>query len=159
MLRSTVLRLAIGYAVLFAGSALVLAGYIYWTTESYLARQTDKTIVASADGLLERFRSGGVTALARAIEVAGASILNTGIGWHEARVPTIATSVPRAAFAHLTGRLRPLVGIPVITSNRINTPQVGEDLLADGMADMVSMARPLLADSQWAIKAREGRCD
>jgi len=68
VIRSTVLRLAIGYAVLFAGSALVLAGYIYWTTESYLARQTDKTIVASADGLLERFRSGGIAALVRAIE-------------------------------------------------------------------------------------------
>jgi 2,4-dienoyl-CoA reductase (NADPH2) len=77
-----------------------------------------------------------VVQLARAVEAAGASLLNTGIGWHEARVPTIATSVPRAAFAHLTGRLRGAVGIPVITSNRINTPEVAEGLLADGMADM-----------------------
>jgi 2,4-dienoyl-CoA reductase (NADPH2) len=98
-----------------------------------------------------------VATLARAIESAGASILNTGIGWHEARVPTIATSVPRAAFAHLTGRLRSLVGIPVITSNRINTPQVGEDLLAAGMADMVSMARPFLADPDFVAKAATGR--
>jgi len=98
-----------------------------------------------------------VVQLARAIEGAGASLLNTGIGWHEARVPTIATSVPRAAFAHLTGRLRAEVGIPVITSNRINTPDVGEQLLADGMADMVSMARPFLADPDFVAKAASGR--
>jgi 2,4-dienoyl-CoA reductase (NADPH2) len=99
----------------------------------------------------------GVVTLARAIEEAGASILNTGIGWHEARVPTIATSVPRAAFAHLTGRLRGEVGIPVITSNRINTPEVAEGLLASGMADMVSMARPFLADPDFVAKAASGR--
>ena len=98
-----------------------------------------------------------VVTLARAIEEAGASILNTGIGWHEARVPTIATSVPRAAFAHLTGRLRGEVGIPVITSNRINTPEVAEGLLASGMADMVSMARPFLADPDFVAKAASGR--
>ena len=98
-----------------------------------------------------------VVQLARAIEQAGASILNTGIGWHEARVPTIATSVPRAAFAHLTGRLRPEVGIPVITSNRINTPEVAERVLAEGLADMVSMARPFLADAAFVAKARAGR--
>jgi 2,4-dienoyl-CoA reductase (NADPH2) len=98
-----------------------------------------------------------VVTLAKAIEAAGASILNTGIGWHEARVPTIATSVPRAAFAHLTGRLRPEVGIPVITSNRINTPEVAEGLLAGGMADMVSMARPFLADPDFVVKAATGR--
>ncbi len=98
-----------------------------------------------------------VATLARAIEGAGASLLNTGIGWHEARVPTIATSVPRAAFAHLTGRLRGEVGIPVITSNRINSPEVGEKLLADGMADMVSMARPFLADPDFVAKAASGR--
>ena len=98
-----------------------------------------------------------VVTLARAIEVAGASILNTGIGWHEARVPTIATSVPRAAFAHLTGRLRPEVGIPVITSNRINRPEVAEALLAAGTADMVSMARPFLADADFVVKAATGR--
>ena len=98
-----------------------------------------------------------VALLARAIEGAGASVLNTGIGWHEARVPTIATSVPRAAFAHLTGRLRAEVGIPVITSNRINTPEVAESLLASGMADMVSMARPFLADPDFVAKAAAGR--
>ncbi|QYK41903.1 MAG: NADPH-dependent 2,4-dienoyl-CoA reductase [Paracoccaceae bacterium] len=98
-----------------------------------------------------------VVTLARAIEAAGASILNTGIGWHEARVPTIATSVPRAAFAHLTGRLRPEVGIPVITSNRINHPEVAERILATGLADMVSMARPFLADADFVVKARTGR--
>ena len=98
-----------------------------------------------------------VVLLARAIEAAGASILNSGIGWHEARVPTIATSVPRAAFAHLTGRLRPLVGIPVIASNRINTPEVGEGVLAQGLADMVSMARPFLADADFVAKAAAGR--
>ncbi len=98
-----------------------------------------------------------VVQLARAVETAGASLLNTGIGWHEARVPTIATSVPRAAFAHLTGRLRGAVGIPVITSNRINTPEVAEALLADGMADMVSMARPFLADPDFVAKTASGR--
>ncbi|WP_151717932.1 NADPH-dependent 2,4-dienoyl-CoA reductase [Gemmobacter serpentinus] len=98
-----------------------------------------------------------VVTLARAVERAGASVLNTGIGWHEARVPTIATSVPRAAFAHLTGQLRPEVGIPVITSNRINTPEVAEGLIASGMADMVSMARPFLADPDFVAKAATGR--
>lgn len=100
-----------------------------------------------------------VALLAKAVEAAGASILNTGIGWHEARVPTIATSVPRAAFAHLTGRLRGEVSIPVITSNRINTPEVAEGLLAEGMADMVSMARPFLADADFVAKAAAGRAD
>ncbi len=98
-----------------------------------------------------------VVLLAKAMQAAGASLLNTGIGWHEARVPTIATSVPRAAFAHLTGRLRPEVTIPVITSNRINTPEVAEGLLAQGMADMVSMARPFLADPDFVAKAARGQ--
>ena len=98
-----------------------------------------------------------VVTLARAVEAAGASLLNTGIGWHEARVPTISTSVPRAAFAHLTGRLGGVVRIPVITSNRINTPDVAENLLATGMADMVSMARPFLADPDFVNKAATGR--
>ncbi|MDX5358971.1 MAG: NADPH-dependent 2,4-dienoyl-CoA reductase [Rhodobacterales bacterium] len=98
-----------------------------------------------------------VVQLAKAIEGAGASMLNTGIGWHEARVPTIATSVPRRAFAWLTGRLRPEVGIPVITSNRINTPEVAESVLAEGCADMVSMARPFLADPDFVAKAASGR--
>ncbi|MDD9347465.1 NADPH-dependent 2,4-dienoyl-CoA reductase [Mumia sp.] len=97
--------------------------------------------------------------LARKLEEAGASILNTGIGWHEARVPTIVTSVPRAAFAWVTGKLRPEVGIPVIASNRINTPEIAEKILADGQADMVSMARPLLADAAFVNKAAAGRAD
>lgn len=100
-----------------------------------------------------------VALLARAVEAAGASLLNTGIGWHEARVPTIATSVPRAAFAHLTGRLRGEVSIPVITSNRINAPEVAEKVLAEGMADMVSMARPFLADADFVAKAAAGRAE
>ncbi len=98
-----------------------------------------------------------VVTLAKAIEAAGASMLNTGIGWHEARVPTIATSVPRAAFTWLTARLRPEVSIPVITSNRINTPGVAEEILARGDADMVSLARPFLADPDFVAKAAEGR--
>ncbi|MBL4915930.1 NADPH-dependent 2,4-dienoyl-CoA reductase [Szabonella alba] len=98
-----------------------------------------------------------VVQLAKAIESAGATILNTGIGWHEARVPTIATSVPRAAFTWLTGRLRPEVGIPVIASNRINMPDVAEGVLASGQADMVSMARPFLADPDFVAKAASGR--
>jgi 2,4-dienoyl-CoA reductase (NADPH2) len=98
-----------------------------------------------------------VVLLAKAIEAAGATLLNTGIGWHEARVPTIATSVPRAAFAWLTARLRPEVSIPVITSNRINTPDVAEGILAGGQADMVSMARPFLADPDFVAKAAAGR--
>ena len=98
-----------------------------------------------------------ITELAHAIEDAGATILNTGIGWHEARVPTIATSVPRAGWAWVTRKLMGRLGIPLITSNRINTPDVAEDLLASGAADMVSMARPFLADPDFVIKAAEGR--
>ncbi|MEO6299721.1 MAG: FAD-dependent oxidoreductase, partial [Paracoccaceae bacterium] len=100
-----------------------------------------------------------VATLARAVQAAGASALNSGIGWHEARVPTIATSVPRAAFAWLTARLRGEVSIPVIASNRINTPEVAEGLIAGGQADMVSMARPFLADAGFVRKARDGRAD
>jgi 2,4-dienoyl-CoA reductase (NADPH2) len=98
-----------------------------------------------------------VVLLAKAIEAAGATILNTGIGWHEARVPTIATSVPRAAFAWVTRKLKGQVGIPLCTTNRINLPEVAERILAEGSADMVSMARPLLADPEFVKKAREGR--
>ncbi|MEH3052998.1 MAG: NADPH-dependent 2,4-dienoyl-CoA reductase, partial [Patulibacter minatonensis] len=97
--------------------------------------------------------------LAQSVEGAGASIINTGIGWHEARVPTIVTSVPRAAFGWVTAKLRPEVGIPVVASNRINTPQVAEDLIAGGSADLVSMARPLLADPEFVNKAAGGRAD
>ncbi|MGV6489797.1 oxidoreductase [Stenotrophomonas bentonitica] len=94
---------------------------------------------------------------AKAIEAAGATLINSGIGWHEARVPTIATSVPRAAFARVTAKLKPHVRVPVIATNRINMPDVAEHILAGGGADMVSLARPLLADPEWANKARAGR--
>jgi 2,4-dienoyl-CoA reductase (NADPH2) len=96
---------------------------------------------------------------AKAIEAAGATIINTGIGWHEARVPTIATSVPRAAFAGVTGKLKGEVKLPLVATNRINMPQVAEAILAAGQADMVSMARPLLADPRWVAKAQAGRAD
>ena len=95
--------------------------------------------------------------LAKAIEAAGATILNTGIGWHEARVPTIATSVPRAGFAWVTKKLMGQVGIPLITSNRINNPDTAEAVLAEGCADMVSMARPFLADPEFVNKAAAGQ--
>jgi len=98
-----------------------------------------------------------VVALARAVCRAGADALDTGIGWHEARIPTIAAMVPRAGFADLTARLRAETGLPVIASNRINRPEVAEDLLARGMADMVSMARPWLADAGFIAKAAAGR--
>lgn len=100
-----------------------------------------------------------VVQLAQAVETAGATIINTGIGWHEARIPTIATSVPRRAFAWVTKKLMGKVSIPVITSNRINMPDVAEDVLAEGCADMVSMARPFLADADFVNKAAEGRAD
>ncbi|MEO0380349.1 MAG: NADPH-dependent 2,4-dienoyl-CoA reductase [Pseudomonadota bacterium] len=100
-----------------------------------------------------------VVQLAKAIEAAGATIINTGIGWHEARIPTIATSVPRAAFAWVTKKLMGQVNLPIITSNRINTPDVAEDVLATGCADMVSMARPMLADAHFVAKARDGKAD
>jgi len=94
---------------------------------------------------------------AKAIEAAGATIINTGIGWHEARVPTIATSVPRAAFAGVTGKLKPNVKLPLVATNRINMPDVAEQILANGQADIISMARPLLADAQWPNKAKAGK--
>ena len=100
-----------------------------------------------------------VLELAREIEAAGATILNTGIGWHEARIPTIAMPVPRAAYTWVTRNVMGEVGIPVVTSNRINNPELAEQLLADGVADMVSMARPMLADPYFVAKAAEGRAD
>ena len=100
-----------------------------------------------------------IVALARAVEAAGATLINTGIGWHEARVPTIVTSVPRAAFTWITRRMKAEVRIPLITTNRINMPDVAEALLARGDADMISMARPLLADPEWVNKARTSRSD
>ena len=100
-----------------------------------------------------------VVHLAKAIEQAGATIINTGIGWHEARVPTIATSVPRGAFSEVTARLKGEVNVPLITTNRINMPDVAERILAEGHADMVSMARPFLADAELVNKAAEDRVD
>ncbi len=102
---------------------------------------------------------GEVEHLAREIEAAGATIINTGIGWHEARVPTIATMVPRGGFSWVTQRLMGKVGIPLITTNRINTPEKAEEILAAGHADMVSMARPFLADADFVQKAAENRAD
>ncbi|ETW04209.1 hypothetical protein, variant [Aphanomyces invadans] len=100
-----------------------------------------------------------IVELAKEIEAAGATLLNTGIGWHEARVPTIATSVPRGGFSWVTGKLMGEVNIPLITTNRINTPEVAEDILSKKHADMVSMARPFLADPEFVKKAKEGRAD
>ncbi|QUJ68279.1 NADPH-dependent 2,4-dienoyl-CoA reductase [Photobacterium sp. GJ3] len=100
-----------------------------------------------------------VVQLAQALEAAGVTILNTGIGWHEARVPTIATQVPRAAFSWVTEKLKGQVSIPLVTCNRINTPDVAESILASHQADMVSMARPFLADADFVVKAEQNRAD
>lgn len=100
-----------------------------------------------------------VVQLAKKVEQAGATIINTGIGWHEARIPTISTSVPRAAFTWVTKKLRNEVSVPLITSNRINMPHVAEEILSNGAADMVSMARPLLADAEFVVKAEQDRAD
>ncbi|WNW02039.1 NADPH-dependent 2,4-dienoyl-CoA reductase [Tenacibaculum sp. HL-MS23] len=100
-----------------------------------------------------------VVQLGKEIEKAGATIINTGIGWHEARIPTIATSVPRAAFTWVTQKMKEELSIPLITSNRINMPETAEKVLAEGHADMVSMARPFLADPEWVNKAREEKDD
>ncbi|HKE43609.1 MAG TPA: NADPH-dependent 2,4-dienoyl-CoA reductase [Steroidobacteraceae bacterium] len=113
--------------------------------------------------MLDLVEQGGSLAealsLARAIEQAGATMINTGIGWHEARIPTIATMVPRAAFAWVTEKLKLEIAIPVIATNRINDPAVAEEVLAAGQADMVSMARPFLADADFVLKAATGRAD
>ncbi|GAB0064139.1 NADPH-dependent 2,4-dienoyl-CoA reductase [Pseudomonas syringae] len=100
-----------------------------------------------------------IVELAKAVEQAGATLINTGIGWHEARIPTIATKVPRAAFSKVTAKLRGSVNIPLITTNRINTPEVAERILSEGDADMVSMARPFLADPEFVNKAAAGHAE
>ncbi|MER7202558.1 2,4-dienoyl-CoA reductase FMN-binding domain-containing protein, partial [Streptomyces sp. NPDC000188] len=100
-----------------------------------------------------------VVQLAKEIEAAGATIINTGIGWHEARIPTIATSVPRGAYTFVTKKVMGEVSIPLVTTNRINTPEIAEELLADGCADMVSLARPLLADPDFVAKAQAERSE
>ncbi|MFZ5756526.1 MAG: FAD-dependent oxidoreductase [Pseudomonadota bacterium] len=100
-----------------------------------------------------------IVTVAKALEAAGATMLNTGVGWHEANIPTIVTSVPRAAFRAATAMVKKQVGIPVVASNRINAPETGEDIIASGDADMISMARPLLADPDFANKAAAGKAD
>ncbi|RKF20428.1 NADPH-dependent 2,4-dienoyl-CoA reductase [Alginatibacterium sediminis] len=100
-----------------------------------------------------------VVELAKQLEKAGVTIINTGIGWHEARVPTIATSVPRGGFSWVTEKLKPEISIPVVAVNRINTPEIAEDILSSGQADMVSMARPLLADPDFVNKAKAGKAE
>ena len=115
--------------------------------------------IAAMDMLQGGMSWDEVAQLARAIEAVGATLISTHFTWHESQVPTIATMVPRAAFTRVTARVRREVSIPVITSNRINTPEVAEAVLAAGDADMVSMARPMLADSQFMRKAAEGRAD
>jgi len=100
-----------------------------------------------------------VVQLGKEIEKAGATLINTGIGWHEARIPTIATCVPRAAFVEVTKRMKQELTIPLITTNRINTPEVGEEIIASGTADIVSMARPMLADPEFITKAMENRAN
>ena len=113
--------------------------------------------------MLDLVEDGGTFAetveLAQAIEAAGATIINTGIGWHEARIPTIATPVPRGAFSWVTRKLKGHVSLPLVTTNRINDPQVADDILSRGDADMVSMARPFLADAELLSKAQSGRAD
>ena len=113
--------------------------------------------------MLDTVEGGGIfdetVQLAQAIEAAGATIINTGIGWHEARIPTIATPVPRAAFSWVTRKLKGKVSVPLVTTNRINDPQVADDVISRGDADMVSMARPFLADAELLSKAQSGRAD
>ena len=121
----------------------------------------DNFIIIYRLSMLDLVKDGSswpeVVELAKEIEKAGATIINTGIGWHEARVPTIATMVPRGGFTWVTQRLMGEVNIPLITTNRINTPAVAESVLTEGRADMVSMARPFLADPDWVKKAEQGR--
>ncbi len=123
----------------------------------------DEFIIVFRLSMLDLVEGGSsmeqVITLAKALEEAGVTILNTGIGWHEARVPTIVTSVPRAAFVDATAKVKEAVSIPVVASNRINMPDVAEDIIASGKADMVSMARPFLADPDWVNKAAEGKAD
>ena len=137
-----------------------------------LAVETVRAVRASAgDDFIIIFRlsmldlvDGGnswqdVVTMAKGIEAAGATLINTGIGWHEARVPTISTSVPRAAFTWITERMKKEVKVPLITTNRINTPEVAEEILSTGQADMVSMARPFLADENFVVKAAANKSD
>ena len=123
----------------------------------------DAFIVIFRLSMLDLVQDGGTLAeaieLAQALEAAGVTLINTGIGWHEARVPTIAAAVPRAAFAWVTEQIRPHVKVPLIAVNRINTPEIAEDILARNVADMVSLARPLLADADFVSKAAANKAD
>ena len=123
----------------------------------------EKFIIMYRHSLLDLVEGGNsweeVVQVAQALEKAGVTILNTGFGWHEARIPTIVTSVPRAAFRSVVGRLKAAVSIPVVASNRINTPDMAEDIIASGDADMVSMARPFLADAEFVNKVATNRAD
>ncbi|MEC6831974.1 NADPH-dependent 2,4-dienoyl-CoA reductase [Photobacterium toruni] len=127
------------------------------------ARVGDDFIIIFRLSMLDLVEQGStydeVVQLALELETAGVTILNTGIGWHEARIPTIATQVPRAAFTWVTEKIKQQISIPIVTCNRINTPQVAEDILAQGQADMVSMARPFLADPEFVLKTEQNRAD
>ncbi|MBO9491527.1 NADPH-dependent 2,4-dienoyl-CoA reductase [Endozoicomonas sp. G2_1] len=129
--------------------------------KSVRAAAGEKFIIIFRLSMLDLVEGGNewheVVTMAKALEQAGVTIINTGIGWHEARVPTIATSVPRAAFTWITERMKKEVTVPLVTTNRINTPEVAEQVLADGHADMVSMARPFLADPEFVNKAAQDR--
>jgi len=126
-------------------------------------RTGDDFIIIYRLSMLDLVEGGGnfeeAVQLAQAIEQAGATLINTGIGWHEARIPTIATSVPRGAFRWVTQKLKQSVSLPLITTNRINSPETAEDILTAGDADMVSMARPFLADAEFMTKAAAGQAD
>ncbi|TPH15115.1 NADPH-dependent 2,4-dienoyl-CoA reductase [Litorilituus lipolyticus] len=133
------------------------------TVKAVRAKVGEKFIIIFRLSMLDLVEGGNsweeVVSMAKAVEQAGATIINTGIGWHEARVPTIVTSVPRAAFTWITERMKKEVSIPLVTTNRINTPEVAEEVLASGHADMVSMARPFLADADFVNKAAENKAD
>ena len=133
------------------------------TIKAVRAKVGEKFIIIFRLSMLDLVDGGNtwdeVVIMAKAVEKAGATIINTGIGWHEARVPTIVTSVPRAAFTWVTEKMKQEVSIPLITTNRINTPEVAEEILATGQADMVSMARPFLADAEFVNKASANKSD
>ncbi len=127
------------------------------------AKVGEKFIICFRLSMIDLVQDGNtmeeVIIVAKALEQAGVTLLNTGIGWHEARIPTIVTSVPRAAFVNVTAEVKQHVSIPVIASNRINMPETAEQILADGQADMIQMARPFLADPYWVNKTAENRID
>ena len=133
------------------------------TIKAVRAKVGERFIIIFRLSMLDLVEGGNswqdIVVMAKAVEQAGATLINTGIGWHEARVPTIVTSVPRAAFTWVTEKMKQEVSIPLITTNRINSPEVAEDVLAKGQADMVSMARPFLADADFVNKAANNKAD